>query len=179
MYTSSRASPDAAAFLMAWPTPRSLRYAAAVSIWRYPASRAVVTARSVSSGGVWKTPSPTWGIALPSLSVIKGEAMTSSLPAHAQQVPSRKEAVLNTLASVTLRALPRIPNAVKRAMLGGRSVTIDGNTLDTTLQLMLAGMTAIGRNSLILSNDVDVARQKMRIVVAGFKQDIPVAAVTN
>ncbi len=105
--------------------------------------------------------------------------MTSSLPAQAQRVPGRKEAVLNTLSSVTLRALPRIPNAVKRAMLGGRSVTIDGNTLDTTLQLMLVGMTAIGRNSLILSNDVDVARQKMRIVVAGFKQDIPVAAVTN
>ena len=75
--------------------------------------------------------------------------MTSSLPVQGQRVPSRKEAVLNTLSSVTVRALPRIPNAVKRAMLGGRSVTIDGNTLDTTLQLMLAGMTATGRNSLV------------------------------
>ena len=79
----------------------------------------------------------------------------------------------------TLRALPRIPNAVKRLLLGGRSITIDGNTLDTTLQLMLAAQTAVGLNGLIASDDVGASRTQLRILAASFKQDIPVAAVTN
>src|SRR5882757_5654470 len=114
---------------------------------RYPASSAATTARSVSSGGVCQTPSPTWGIALPSFSVIEGAAMTQSLPGQVTPVGSPRGAkgpVVNALAGLTLRVLPRIPNAVKRLMLGGRSVTIDGNTLDTTLQLMLVGMSATG-----------------------------------
>ncbi len=73
--------------------------------------------------------------------------MTPSLPGQATPVgPPRaaKGPVVNALAGLTLRGLPRIPNPVKRLLLGGRSITIDGNTLDTTLQLMLAGMTAVG-----------------------------------
>jgi acetyl esterase len=80
---------------------------------------------------------------------------------------------------LTLRGLPRIPNPVKRLLLGGRSVTIDGNTLDTTLQLMLVGMTAVGLNALIASPDVVAARAQVRILAASFKRDIPVARVTN
>ena len=45
---------------------------------------------------------------------------------------------------MTLHAIPRIPDRLKRLLLGGRSVTIDGNTLDTTLQLMLAAAAPIG-----------------------------------
>jgi acetyl esterase len=59
---------------------------------------------------------------------------------------------------VTARALPRIPDAVKRLMLGGRSITVDGNTLDTTLQLMLAGQRAAGIEGLVSSDDVDLSR---------------------
>jgi acetyl esterase len=80
---------------------------------------------------------------------------------------------------LALRGLPRIPNPVKRLLLGGRSVTIDGNTLDTTLQLMLVGMTAVGLNALIASPDVVAARAQVRILAASFKRDIPVARVTN
>ncbi len=69
---------------------------------------------------------------------------------------------------------------MKRLLLGGRSVTIDGNTLDTTLQLMLVGMTAVGLNALVASpDDVGAARAQLRILAASFKQDIPVAQVTN
>ena len=71
--------------------------------------------------------------------------------------------------------LPRIPDPVKRLLLGGRSITIDGNTLDTTLQLMLAGQTAVGLNGLVASHDVVAARTQLRILAASFKQDIPVA----
>ena len=108
--------------------------------------------------------------------------MTPSLPGQATPVgPPRaaKGPVVNALASLTVRGLPRIPNGVKRVLLGGRSVTIDGNTLDTTLQLMLTGMTAVGLNALIASPDVVAARTQVRILTASFKQNIPVARVTN
>ena len=90
-----------------------------------------------------------------------------------------RDAIVNAAAGVALRALPRIPNAVKRLLLGGRSVTVDGNTLDTTLQLMLAGQRATGIDGLVSSDDVHVARAQLRILAASVKQDIPVAAVTN
>jgi acetyl esterase len=91
----------------------------------------------------------------------------------------RKDAIVNAAAGVTLRALPHIPHAVKRLLLGGRSVTIDGNTLDTTLQLMLAGQRATGMDGLVSSDDVAVARSQLRTLAASFRQDIPVARVTN
>ena len=113
--------------------------------------------------------------------------MTQSLPGHAPPVgppagdaaPRGRDAIVNAAAGVTLRALPRIPNAIKRLLLGGRSVTVDGNTLDTTLQLMLAGQRATGIDGLASSDDVHAARSQMRILAASFKQDIPLAGVTN
>jgi acetyl esterase len=108
--------------------------------------------------------------------------MTQSLPGEALRVgssPAAKGAIVNALAGFTLRALPHIPNPVKRLLLGGRSVTIDGNTLDTTLQLMLAGQTAVGLNCLVASPNIGVARAQLATLAASFKQDIPVAAVTN
>jgi acetyl esterase len=106
--------------------------------------------------------------------------MTQSLPAHAPWSPSRKDAIVNAAAGVTLRGLPRIPAGVKRLLLGFRSITVDGNTLDTTLQLMLASQHAVGIDSGLLSDD-DVAksREQLRILAASFKQNIPVARVTN
>ena len=108
--------------------------------------------------------------------------MTQSLPAQATPVgPARtaKGPIINAAAGLTLRSLPRIPEPVKRLLLGGHSIMIDGNTLDTTMQLMLVGMTATGLNRLVASPDVAVARQQLRVTAAGFKQNIPVDAVTN
>jgi acetyl esterase len=108
--------------------------------------------------------------------------MTQSLPA---QAPTRgtpraaKGPIVNAISGITLRSFPRIPDAAKRLLLGRRSITIDGNTLDTTLQLMLAGMTATGLNRLVASPDIAVAREQLRVSAAGFKQHIPVEAVTN
>jgi len=108
--------------------------------------------------------------------------MTPSLPGQATPPVGPRAAkgpVVNALAGLTLRGLPRIPNPVKRVLLGGRSVTIDGNTLDTTLQVMLAGMTPVGLNALITSPDVVAARTQLKILAASFKHNIPVARVTN
>lgn len=108
--------------------------------------------------------------------------MTKSLPAQATTAApplTAKDRVVGVLTGVTLRALPRIPDRVKRLMLGFRTVTIDGNTLDTTLQLMLAGQSAAGINGLASSPDVATARAMLSDAAASFKQDILVGAVTN
>jgi acetyl esterase len=64
-------------------------------------------------------------------------------------------------------------------MLGGRSITIDGNTLDTTLQLMLAGQRATGIDGLSAEDDVIGSRARLEILAASFRQDILVERVTN
>jgi acetyl esterase len=64
---------------------------------------------------------------------------------------------------------------VKRALLGFRSVTVDGNTLDTTLQLMLAAQRAAGLGGLVASDDVAVSRRQLRLTAAM----LPSAIVTE
>jgi acetyl esterase len=106
--------------------------------------------------------------------------MTSSLPGQAPRVgppapgadpaprgeSRRRDAIVNAAAGVTARALPRIPDAVKRLMLGGRSITVDGNTLDTTLQLMLALQRSSRVGGLVASADIAVARTQLRKLAA-------------
>jgi acetyl esterase len=105
--------------------------------------------------------------------------MVQSLPAQAAWSPSRKDAIVNTATGITLRSLPRIPDGVKRLLLGGRSVTIDGNTLDTTLQLMLTAQRATGVDGLAADDDVIGARARLELLAASIKQDILVGKVTN
>ncbi|ORB32492.1 alpha/beta hydrolase [Mycolicibacterium parafortuitum] len=89
------------------------------------------------------------------------------------------EKALTTISGATLRALPHIPDRLKRVMLGGRSTTVDGNTLDTTLQLMLTGQQMLGLNGLVADDDPVVARTQLEVLAAGFQKHIPVASVTN
>jgi len=108
--------------------------------------------------------------------------MSSSLPVQAPIVGAPTDAknrIVNALAGMTLRGLPRIPDRVKRLMLGGRSIMIDGNTLDTTLQLMLAGQKMVGIQGLAASPEVPISRAQLEILAASYKQNIPVGAVTN
>jgi acetyl esterase len=77
---------------------------------------------------------------------------------------SAKVRAVDAAGKLTLHAFPRIPDRIKRLMLGGRSLTLDGNTLDTTLQLMLAMGHLSGREGLILSEDVRVARTELDAV---------------
>jgi acetyl esterase len=83
-----------------------------------------------------------------------------------------RDALVNAATRVTLRALPLLPDRVKRALLGFRSVTVDGNTLDTTLQLLLAAQRAAGINGLVASDDVAVSRRQLRLTAAMFPADI-------
>lgn len=58
-------------------------------------------------------------------------------------------------------------------------MTVDGNTLDTTLQLMLAGQKLVGIDGLSGPDNVAAARAQLRGLAAGFDQYIPVAGVTE
>jgi acetyl esterase len=70
--------------------------------------------------------------------------------------------------SVGLKVIPWVPTGAKRLLSGGRSVTIDGNTLDPTLQLALSGLRAFGMNGLVLGEDVAISRTQMREMTRGF-----------
>ena len=83
--------------------------------------------------------------------------MTQSLPGQATPVGPPRDTVHERSQRTADRLLTSHSADTRTAsnglMLGGRSVTIDGNTLDTTLQLMLVGMTAVGLEGLIASRD--------------------------
>ena len=61
-----------------------------------------------------------------------------------------------------LRVIPKIPTGALRLLSGGRSVTIDGNTLDPTLQLMLSVQRAAGIERLIVEDDPVASRREFR-----------------
>ncbi len=85
----------------------------------------------------------------------------------------------NTAASVGLKVAPFIPAAVKRLLVGGRSVTIDGNTLDPTLQLVLAAQRAVGIDGLVVDDDVAASRAQAREVAAALAGPEIHVAVTD
>lgn len=97
--------------------------------------------------------------------------MTRSLPGVPdQQVSTGGWAARLQSAATTagLKVIPWIPTRAKRLLSGGREVTIDGNTLDPTLQLALTGMRAFGMNGLVINQNVAVSRAQMREMTQGF-----------
>lgn len=69
--------------------------------------------------------------------------------------------------TVGMKAVPMLPIGVQRALTGGRSVTIDGTTLDPTLRLTLAAQRAMGINGLVIGDDADASRARLRETTAG------------
>jgi acetyl esterase len=84
-------------------------------------------------------------------------------------------AVVNAASAGMLRLMPRIPDSAKKLLLAGKTVTIDGNTLDTTLQLMLILQNTSGVNGFVASSDVGVARAQLRKLA----RLMPAAATTT
>jgi acetyl esterase len=74
----------------------------------------------------------------------------------------RPVAVTNAALRIGVKVMPWIPPWLKLLLAGGRKVTIDGNTLDATLQLMLAAQRRTGTGGLGAADDVGVARALMR-----------------
>ncbi|BBZ45074.1 alpha/beta hydrolase [Mycobacterium parmense] len=94
--------------------------------------------------------------------------MTKTLPAApdlhlgAKRAPIRLTSRMQGRVSVLgVKVIPWIPAPAKRALFGGRSVIIDGNTLDPTLQLMLSGLRAVGIDGLVVDDDPIASRALM------------------
>lgn len=99
--------------------------------------------------------------------------MTQSLPARRNPSPFRLK--FSAVASrLSLPVMARIPDPVKRVLLGRRSITIEGNTLDTTLQLMLTAQRMSGVGGLVASDDVLVARRHLDSVAAALSTEVVV-----
>jgi acetyl esterase/lipase len=69
--------------------------------------------------------------------------------------------IQGAVTTVGAKVIPWIPTAARRALVRGRAVIIDGNTLDPTLQLMLSGQRAVGIDGLTFDDPV-AARVQMR-----------------
>lgn len=76
--------------------------------------------------------------------------------------------IQGAVTSVGVKVIPWIPTAVRRGLVRGRSVIIDGNTLDPTLQLMLSGLRAVGIDGLVVDDDPEASRAQMRESTVGF-----------
>ncbi len=103
--------------------------------------------------------------------------MTESLPgpkAESSGADDKTDAVkkllLERATKFTLASIPRISDRTKRLLLGGRKVTVDGNTLDSTLQLTLAAQHASGVAGLVADyspeDGVAVSRAALRVTAA-------------
>jgi acetyl esterase len=79
-----------------------------------------------------------------------------------KELKPRPVAITNAALRTGIKVMPWIPPWLKLLLAGGRKVTIDGNTLDPTLQLMLAGQRLSGTGGLGAAEDVEVARALMR-----------------
>ena len=70
--------------------------------------------------------------------------------------------MLRTSTRLAPKVFPRLPTAVKRVLSGSRAVVVDGNTLDPTLQLFLAGQRLSGVTGMVTDSDVALSRTIMR-----------------
>lgn len=64
-----------------------------------------------------------------------------------------KERALAVGNRVGVKVIPRLPDTAKRLLSGGRAITIDGNTLDPSLQMLLAAQRAVGIEGLVVDED--------------------------
>lgn len=93
---------------------------------------------------------------------------------------ARPVAVTNAALRIGVKVMPWIPSWLKLLLAGGRRVTIDGNTLDSTLQLILAAQRRSGTGGLGAADDIEFARALMRNshVVMGAHVDVPITDFT-
>ena len=91
-----------------------------------------------------------------------------------------KERALALGNRVGVKLIPRLPDPVKRLLSGGRAVTIDGNTLDPALQVMLAAHRATGVDGLVVADDPLATRASNRQLTKDLDQpDVRVAGINT
>lgn len=95
---------------------------------------------------------------------VSSSGSVSAAPAPGtKQPPLRLTSRLQrTATTVGVKVIPWVPTALRRGLVRGRSVIIDGNTLDPTLQVMLSGLRAVGIDGLVVDDDPRVSRDSLR-----------------
>ncbi len=77
-----------------------------------------------------------------------------------------------------VKLIPRLPDGAKRLLSGGRAITIDGNTLDPSLQMLLAAQKATGINGLVVADDAVATRVSNNALTRTLdERDIRVAGI--
>ena len=77
-----------------------------------------------------------------------------------------------------VKLIPRLPDGAKRLLSGGRAITIDGNTLDPSLQMLLAAQRATGVNGLVVADDPVATRVSNNALTASLdERDVRVAGI--
>lgn len=82
-------------------------------------------------------------------------------------VKDRAMAAANRLG---VKLIPRLPIPAKRLMSGGKAVTLDGNTLDPSIQMMLAAQKMMGINGLVVAGDPVATRRNNGELTASLDQ---------
>ena len=83
-------------------------------------------------------------------------------------------------ARVGVKVIPRLPTVLKRLLSGGRAITIDGNTLDPSIQMMLVAQRAVGMSSLAVPGDPIATRRQNREATASMDQiDVHAAGIES
>jgi acetyl esterase len=90
----------------------------------------------------------------------------------------RRPAVKSAARGVGVKVMPWIPPWLKRLLAGGRRITIDGNTLDATLQLILLAQRRMRTGGLPADSDVGVARALMRKSAMNTRVAVPTTDLT-
>jgi len=105
------------------------------------------------------------------------------MTANAVGAPRRravKERALLVGNRLGVKLIPRLPAGLKRLLSGGRAVTIDGNTLDPSLQMMLVAQRALGIESLVVADNIAATRAGNRDLTQTLDEpDVRVAGIRS
>lgn len=88
--------------------------------------------------------------------------MTASQVGAAPRRAAAKAKALEIGNRLGVKVIPRLPDGAKRLLSGGRAITIDGNTLDPALQMLLAAQRAVSVESLVINDDAAQTRAHNR-----------------
>lgn len=95
--------------------------------------------------------------------------------------PGRRQMLQRALKvgnQLSVKLIPLFPDRLKTVLAGGRMITVDGNTLDPTLQLLLTAQRAAGVTGLSVADDAAATRAANRELTKALDQsDIRVGAV--
>ena len=110
-------------------------------------------------------------VSLPDARCVVGEVLSyaAAMTATVKSAPKRGPLMEKALAAANkagIKVIPHLPAVLKRLLSGGRAITIDGNTLDPSLQMVLAAQRATGLQGLTVADDVIATRLQVRATSA-------------